>query len=342
MRRLPHGTRPEGQLYGRSMLAQVQVSLHFGLTPKDLVELGIDVPSLAQPERMVPASFVYAHLERVHRRGNFEAFAVALAEAHTLAAMGPVGFSLKAAGTVREALHCLERYQTLAQTVAHFEVVEEPPLAYWRERRHGPLCLGNLLATEVTVLITCTAARSLVPSFVPSWAQLRRPDAPLDRYRAFLGCPVETGHPIGQVAFAASYLELEPPHGDPELHAYLTQLLEAQRRTQSARPGIAEEIRRALPPRLSQGQAELGDVAKALKVSVRTLQRRLAEEGLNYSGILDELRHELALGYLRDPALSAAEVAYLLGYEEPTSFFRAFRRWTGQTPEVYRSGAASK
>lgn len=324
------------------MLAQVQVSLHFGLEPADLEELGIDVAALAEPARMVPGGLVYAHLERVHQRGRFEDYAVALAEAHSLSAMGPVGFSLKASSTVREALHCLERYQSLAQTVAHFEIVEQPPLAYWRERRHGPISLGNLLATEVTVLITCTAARALMPDFKPSWAHLRRPDAPLTRYREFLGCPLETGHPMGQVGFASSYLDLEPPHGDPELHAYLTHLLEAQKKSQPVRLGIADEIRRALPTRLSQGQTELGDVAKALKMGARTLQRRLSDEGLSYSSLLDELRHEMSLGYLRDPALSAAEVAYLLGYQEPTSFFRAFRRWTGRTPEDYRSGSASK
>lgn len=329
-----------GQLSGRSMLAQVEVSLHFGLSSMDLEALGIDRSSLSGPEVMVPAAMVYAHLEAVEARGNFGPFAVAVAQAHSLSAMGPVGFTLKAASTVREALRALDRFQSLTQTVAHFEIVERPPVAYWREQRHGPPTLGQRLATEVTVLITAVAARALVPDFRPRWAHVRRSDAPVALYRQFLGCGVESGRPEGQLGFDAQYLDARPPGGDPELHAFLHGLLEGleEARLERQRPTtVVQQILGALPARLSQGETRLSDVARALKVGTRTLQRRLSDEGLSFSALLDEQRHALAREYLRDRTLSAAEVAYLLGYEEPTSFFRAFRRWTGQTPEGYRA-----
>jgi AraC-like DNA-binding protein len=77
-------------------------------------------------------------------------------------------------------------------------------------------------------------------------------------------------------------------------------------------------------------------VAKALALSLRTLARRLADEGTTYGEVVDQLRKSLATQYLNDPKMSLAQIAWLLGYEEPTSF-NAFKRWTGRSPSADRS-----
>ena len=77
-------------------------------------------------------------------------------------------------------------------------------------------------------------------------------------------------------------------------------------------------------------------LARRLGMSECTLQRRLRSEGTSFAGLLDELRLDLARQYLGDNRLAIYEVAYLLGYSEPSAFNRAFRRWTGQTPREYR------
>ena len=71
-------------------------------------------------------------------------------------------------------------------------------------------------------------------------------------------------------------------------------------------------------------------------MSVRTLQRRLVDSGTTFRSVSDEVRRQLALGYLADPAVSIAEVAFLLGFSEQRSFNRAFRRWTGETAGRWR------
>ena len=78
-------------------------------------------------------------------------------------------------------------------------------------------------------------------------------------------------------------------------------------------------------------------VSSKLAISNRTLQRHLRQEGTTFQKVLDELREELARHYLSTSSYSSAEIAFLLGYEEPNSFFRAFRSWTGQTPEAVRA-----
>ena len=80
-------------------------------------------------------------------------------------------------------------------------------------------------------------------------------------------------------------------------------------------------------------------VAKRLAVSPRTLQRRLKEEGTSFKGVVSATRENLARHYLSRTQLTATEIAFLLGFEEPTSFFRAFQRWTGTTPERLRKQA---
>lgn len=75
-------------------------------------------------------------------------------------------------------------------------------------------------------------------------------------------------------------------------------------------------------------------------MSERSLQRRLSDDGVTFDAVLDAVRRDLALRYLADPKIAVAEVAYLLGYSEPSPFHRAFKRWTGKTPTEARRHAA--
>jgi AraC-like DNA-binding protein len=81
-------------------------------------------------------------------------------------------------------------------------------------------------------------------------------------------------------------------------------------------------------------------VAKDLGMSIRTLQRRITNEGTNFRRLVSDARRELAKHYLLDPSLELAETACLLGYEDPNSFFGAFREWEGTTPGEWRAAAA--
>jgi len=100
-----------------------------------------------------------------------------------------------------------------------------------------------------------------------------------------------------------------------------------------------DKVRACLMEILASGQYTVDDVASRLSVSRRTLQRNLNKEGTNFKQVLDGLREELARHYLTQSEYSSGQIAFLLGYEDPNSFFRAFRTWTGQTPELVRAGA---
>lgn len=100
-----------------------------------------------------------------------------------------------------------------------------------------------------------------------------------------------------------------------------------------------ERVRAALVELLPSGRGSTGDVARRLAVSTRTLQRRLHAEDTTFQAVLDDTRERLARHYLEDPTLTSTDIAYLLGYTEPTSFSRAFSAWTGRTPQQVRVGS---
>jgi AraC-like DNA-binding protein len=111
----------------------------------------------------------------------------------------------------------------------------------------------------------------------------------------------------------------------------------------AARPepheAVIQRVRRHLVAALHETGAEatLSAVATKLHMSVRSLQRRLSDEGSTFDDVLEDTRRDLALRYLSDSKIAIAEVAYLLGYSEPSAFHRAFKRWTGKTPAQARA-----
>lgn len=115
---------------------------------------------------------------------------------------------------------------------------------------------------------------------------------------------------------------------EPELRRRLADL--------EAHATYAERTRAVLMEGLPSGRSGMDDVARRLAVSARTLQRRLRSEGTSFKAVVDDTRESLTRHYLRRTQLTGTEIAYLLGFDEPNSFFRAVRRWTGATPETLR------
>ncbi|THB72619.1 MAG: AraC family transcriptional regulator, partial [Gammaproteobacteria bacterium] len=105
----------------------------------------------------------------------------------------------------------------------------------------------------------------------------------------------------------------------------------------SPEEGITQRVRSALLEMLPSGHTSIDDLAKRLLVSRRTLQRRLGNEGTNFKEVLSSVREELARHYITKSELPYNQISFLLGYEDPNSFFRAFNSWTGATPDSIRS-----
>jgi AraC-like DNA-binding protein len=168
--------------------------------------------------------------------------------------------------------------------------------------------------------------------------------APKDpgEHRALFEAPVYFGRPAGALILDRASLALPIRTSDPELCAILTRHAEELLVRLPAAPGRwSREVRAAVGEALRDG-CEIGDAARRLGVTPRTLQRRLREEGTSYQALVEEMRRELARRYLGERRLSLPEVARLLGFTDESAFYRAFRRWEGVTPAAFRKAAGSR
>jgi AraC-like DNA-binding protein len=166
----------------------------------------------------------------------------------------------------------------------------------------------------------------------------------LKDFKRFFLCPVEFGRALIEetsehlLEFSNDTLAIPLITADPKLVMALKPFCEAAATergvaTGTLRSAVEREIEKLLPNRKAQAQ----NVAKTLALSVRTLSRRLADEGTTYAEVVDQLRRSLARQYLKDQSISLSQIAWLLGYEGSTSFNHAFKRWTGRTPSAARN-----
>jgi AraC-like DNA-binding protein len=132
--------------------------------------------------------------------------------------------------------------------------------------------------------------------------------------------------------------------GDPDLFSVLdthAKMLLDQRPGSADRADIVARVRDAIESELRGGDPKLESIARRLAMSPRTLQRRLSDRGVLFNDVLDEMRFRAAKSYLAPGDIAGTEVAYLLGFAEPSSFNRAFKRWSGLTPTEYRRQGAA-
>ena len=160
----------------------------------------------------------------------------------------------------------------------------------------------------------------------------------LPEFERFFDCPVEFSASADQFGLSNETLAIPLVTEDRHLLNTLQPICDAAAKERNTGHGtlrslVENEVQKLLP----HGKANRQRVAKALGLTERTLSRRLAEEGASYNDVVDRLRRTLALEYIEEPTISLAQIAWLLGYEGPTSFNAAFARWTGRSASEARS-----
>src|SRR5262249_14335210 len=244
------------------------------------------------------------------------------------------------APTARAFFELFIRDQRAVNTVAGFHLLEQDGELTLAEQRCGPEGLGRLVAAEITVMTSIQLGRKLFgDGFAPLRIAMERAGS-CARSAPFAGCPVRGGAARASLTFSAAFLDAPRTGGDAELFEFFSDLL-AQRARDADDASSVASLRRELAAALADGEPTIGEMARRLGQSARSLQRRLAAEGKRFSGVVDELRHEMALAYLARPRFSIAEIAFALGFHEVASFHRAFRRWEGTTPAAFRARSAT-
>ena len=164
-----------------------------------------------------------------------------------------------------------------------------------------------------------------------------RPPEPLGEHARVFGCGIEFGSDATQMIMERAVWDTEVTTADPGLVAFLRAQADEVLRQLPAASGFVDDVRQVVRVGLAEAGHSIEQVAAQLDTSPRTLQRRLAEEDTSYAVVVDEVRLETAKQALADPTNSLAEIAFLIGFEEQSSFSRAFKRWTGISPSEHRA-----
>jgi len=244
-------------------------------------------------------------------------------------------FYLTAASTtVAEALEHLARYAGTANEAVHLEISRHKGEAVLAVRPIGWYDEPWRQFSEFIALAVIRALnRATNPEFAPSRMTFAHPrNSGLREIHRSLRCPVEFAQTTDSWVFPQRVMELPITSGD----SHLLQILEAhaddllsERRIATGLQGLVENQLRSMLP---SGRVQMAAVAQQLGMSERSFKRHLAQEGTTFGEILDRLRNNLALRYLRDRRMTLQQVAWQLGYSEIGAFNHAFKRWTGTSP----------
>lgn len=320
----------------------VQVVLHgiraTGHEPSQALDaIGLDPAVLEDPDARVSAELVSALWREAMVMTSDRAFGIRAAEALRPGMFDVLDYAVRSSATFGQGARLYHRYVRLLHTGANVTLdigdervemthaVEGAPLAVpWVE---------FILASWVVIGRQTTAT---------DWAPLEvklvhpRPKSIVEHQRLFR-CPLRFSASVNSVVVARDVFDLPQVAADAGLCSVLERHARELLRDLPSAGTLADQVRHLITDGLDSGNVSVETVAGRLHMSVRTLGRRLGEEGISYQRLLTEIRSKLAVRYLREQELSTDEVAVLLGFSNVSVFRRAFKRWTGQTPGEFRS-----
>ncbi len=248
---------------------------------------------------------------------------------------GLIGYVGLSSPTVIDALKNLSRYMRVFTDACEMDIedLEETGRLGWRYRI--PTSQRDRQATEFTAANLVRGLRQMIGlDFAPISISFAHPrNEAIREFERYFGCPVGFAERGNVIEMKLSDLSSRIISADDRLLEVLRSYCEEILSKRSGRaPSLVEKVERVIADRLTTGEAMADNIAIELGMTRRTLARRLAQLGTSYNGLLDGLRKDLALRYLKDCNLSLKEIAFLLGYSEVSAFNHAFKRWTEKTP----------
>lgn len=290
----------------------------------------------AEPGTMrVPVPRVHAAWQRAEALAGPQVGLLTARELH-VGDIDPQGYVLNAAGTLRDAVELAGRYHRLFYENVAVTTEIGADAAVLRFSLVEGAAVPNCLV-EFAVAALCRMARFVFGSFPITEVRFQHISrAPRTVFDSTFGCPVHQGAGETAIVLPVGVLELRNAVADHGVGSILAEHLQRELGILQAQGAVAGLVYDLLVKELPLRGTGAIDVARELGMSERTLRRRLADEGTSHRRLLEEARREVAIRLLGEQRLSIDEVAYHLGYAQPSSFQRAFKRWTGMPPATFR------
>lgn len=258
------------------------------------------------------------------------------ARAMPLGAAGPLDFAIQSASTVRESMVVARRFIRAYSDVLDVRldgedsrVVVKLQMSIPAPRAIFDFTMGAWYANHIRLPLAGAPG-------LECWFAHRQPSNTNEYERTFEGAVLRFEAPSYGLAFHRGHLEAPLPCAEAAVHALLCQHVQLTLDQATRRPTLSSRVRGIASSDLPQGAPSIFAVARHLRMSARTLARRLEREGTTYRAVVDGLRQELAVRYLTNDNLGFPDISFRLGFSHVEGFYRAFKRWTGRTPLTYR------
>lgn len=323
-----------------SSRAMIKACERLGLDTDALLRaVGISRQTLEDPDARLEASKVSALWAKAYELSRDPVLSLHAAEACPLGAYKVIDFMAANAATVGEAFRCSARYFPLINTAIRLPIDESgDPVTFDVVDESGPGGVSRPYAEYcLAAFLLHVRAATGVRFPVRSVTFVHRTPPDVREHERIFGCPVrfEAGH--NRMSLDRQAWQARSARHHPGVLQVLTEHADLLCEKLPRGPDLVERTRRAIGERLRGGDSSLESVARELGMSPRSLQRHLREIGYSYNALADEVRMATARLYLEQPDIAIAEVAYLLGFSDQSTFNRAFKRWTGSTPARSRS-----
>lgn len=305
---------------------------------------GFDPRAFFDPDHRIPLTLESALWSAAAELANDACFGLHAAVHVRAGAFDALDYVVRTAPDLLTGFHRLARYNRLVHDVAAFRVDDDGARVVVEHLFELPGLAPDRHATDFTLATLVEVGFQMAGERPrPLSVAVSHPAPPdVQPYRDVFGVTPVFDAPVSRIVFEGGPLRRPLPDADPALSRIVT--AHADRLLSGLEPShiesrIAGQVGRLISERLAHGLPTLKDIAKALGTSERSLQRQLAVEGTRFAELVDGVRRNLARAYLADQRLALGEIAYLLGYAEPSPFHRAFKRWTGMTPAEARRRA---
>jgi len=308
-----------------------------GLSPELVLrQAGLPMGLFNQDKILVSTEEFFALYRGLAEASNDPCFGLKLGTEDRVERYEPIKIAALSARSFRDAARRLARYKQLTcpEEIRLVERGKECAVQFvWllAHEQEPPLLVDVCFAWIVAI-----ARRGIGRPLAPKRVEFQRAPEHREMYEAHFRCPVKFKASQNALIFSKADMELPFVTHNAELLAIVAPQLDAELTEQLAQKTFSEQAKGILKRLLAGRRPGIQDLAGELHLSTRTLQRRLTEHGISFQRLLEEARRELARHYLLHSSLGLNETAYLLGYEDANSFFRAFHHWEGTSPGQWR------
>lgn len=332
--------RSAGTLQVRSaVLAHYfDVTDRLGFNPQSLLtRVGLNRAQLQLGDQPIALRAAIELLELTAQASGCENFGLLMAENRQFSDLGPVSLLLTHQRTVRDAINTTIQYRHLLNEGLAMFIEDAGELTLVREEVVGAGTRSARQATELAVGVLSFIFRALLgPQWRPHSANfIHAAPADLEVHKRVFRCKLQFGDEFNGLVCPTKDLETPIAVADPVMARYAQSFIEAL-------PGgpsdtVTATVRRSIYLLLPMGRASIEQIAKSMGLNVRTLQRRLGDEGETFSGLIHAVRMELANRYIANPQYPLGRIADLLGYSNHSAFTRWFIAQYKRTPQEVRA-----